>query len=339
MERRCIFAIMQTLLNGNDRCNLLVICGPTASGKTALAVAIARWYNGEIISADSRQVYRGLDIGSGKDLHEYGSGPTAVPVHCSDCADPETLYTLYHYQRDCYRALEGVYSRDRLPLLCGGSGLYIEAVLKGYDIPQVPEDAALRADLMRHSREKLALLLAAQDADRYGQTDISSKKRIVRAIEVTAAAPPRDKMSQNAISAPVLRPLVLCTRFPRPELHERIDRRLDERLSAGMVDEVAALRATGVPDERLLMLGMEYRYCTRYLRREIDYGTMVATLRREIRQLAKRQETWFRGMERRGTTVHWIDKADLEAALGVVGEYLPLYRSTRDSRFSVPLIG
>jgi tRNA dimethylallyltransferase len=296
--------------------DLLAVCGPTASGKTALAVALARELDGEIISADSRQVYRGLDIGSGKDLHEYVDGGRAVPYHCIDIADPADIYTLFHFQRDFYRAFGEIRSRDRLPLLCGGTGLYIEAVLRGYEIPPVPEDRELRQRLMRLEKPDLERMLAELDADLYSRTDRSSVKRIVRAIEIgrhRASAPP------PVPADPALRPLVLCTRWERADLHRRIDRRLDERLSAGMVDEVRHLRDRGLPDGRLLMLGMEYKYLTRHLRGEIEYAAMVEGLRHAIYQLAKRQETYFRGMERRGCAVQWIDRAEVEAARSAVG--------------------
>jgi tRNA dimethylallyltransferase len=297
--------------------NLLVVCGPTASGKTALAVALARQLGGEIIGADSRQVYRGLDIGSGKDIDEYSAGTDAVPYHLIDIVDPEKIYTLYHFQQDFYHQFEVVNNRRHLPVLCGGTGLYIEAVLRGYRIPPVPENRSLRLQLMTLLHADLEAMLYDLDENIYHQTDLSSKKRIVRAIEV--AMHPKDSPVSGADThVPSIIPLILCTRWDRAALHKRIDRRLDARFSQGMVEEVRRLRRSGLSDERLLMLGMEYKYITRYLRNEIDYPSMVDNLRRAIHQLAKRQATYFRGMERRGSVIHWIDGADADAALVVV---------------------
>jgi tRNA dimethylallyltransferase len=304
-----------------QKINLLVICGPTASGKTSLAVALAAHFGGEIISADSRQVYRGLDIGSGKDLHEYSTGKVAIPFHCIDIADPREIYTLFHYQYDFYSAFNEVLSRQAMPVLCGGTGLYIEAVLKGYRIPQVPEDRVLRDRLMRLTREELEAMLQSLDQEIFSATDRSSKKRVVRSIEVAQSSKNGHFTAADVPPQVIIRPLVLCTRWPRSVLTERIDKRLHLRFSQGMVDEVKSLRQSGVPDERLTMLGMEYKYITLYLRGELDYQSMVEKLRYAIHRLAKRQVTWFRGMERRGSTVHWIDEASLEKSQEVVNRY------------------
>lgn len=300
--------------------NLLVICGPTASGKTSLAVALAARFGGEIISADSRQVYRGLDIGSGKDLHEYSKGTFSVPYHCIDIADPGEIYSLYHYQHDFYNVFRVVRERSKLPVLCGGTGLYIEAVLRGYRIPHVPEDRALRERLMQLTREELDTMLQSLDAEIYRTSDRSSRKRLVRSIEVALHAK-NTPLPVPQGSPPVINPVILGVRWPRTVLHERIDRRLQMRLSRGMVDEVASLRASGVADERLDMLGMEYKYITTYLRGKLDYRAMVEQLRRAIHRLAKRQETWFRGMERRGCVIHWIEEACFEKAEEIVTRY------------------
>lgn len=295
--------------------NLLVVCGPTASGKTALAVALASRLNGEIISADSRQVYRGLDIGSGKDLHEYGSGNHAIPYHLIDIADPFDIYTLYNYQHDFYRVFDEISRRNRLPILCGGTGLYIEAVLRGYAVPPVPEDRELRLRLMEKEHVVLEAMLREIDTVRYEATDRSSKKRIVRSIEVALHLLQNPGLNNAAAGVSMTHPphpLVFCTRWDRTELHRRIDVRLDERLSCGMIDEVRSLRERGLPDERLAMLGMEYKYITLYLRGEIGCSEMKESLRRSIYQLSKRQETYFRGMERRsGITIQWIENADV----------------------------
>ena len=301
--------------------NLLVVCGPTASGKTSLAVKLADAFDGEIISADSRQVYRGLDIGSGKDLFEYTVGAKTIPYHLIDIADPETIYTLYHYQKDFYRTFEKVTSRKTLPVLCGGTGLYIEAVLRYYDISEIPEDPALREELMNLPRKTLDAMLHSDAPDLYEKTDLKSKKRIVRALEIARHRNNPDYKNESIHEHPVLHPQILCTRWPREQLLERINTRLRTRLAEGMVEEVQRLRKEGVPDERLFMFGMEYRFVTKYLRQELDYNAMVEQLKTSIHRLSKRQVTWFRGMERRGFEVHWIDGADFGKAREVVAEY------------------
>lgn len=304
--------------------DLLVVCGPTASGKTSLAVRLALKLGGEIISADSRQVYRGLDIGSGKDLHEYVAEDRRIPGHLIDIADPKTIYTLHHYQRDCYQAISDVRQRGRLPILCGGTGLYIEAVLRGYVLPEVPEDRALRNRLMQFSREELQEQLRKLDHSLLDRTDLKSKKRIVRAIEVATFSKTSEPTADTSTPCrPPITPLILCTRFERTTLHKRIRQRLAARFDEGMIKEVQDLRAEGLPDERLFMLGMEYRHITHHLRSATDYNAMVVELRQSIYHLAKRQETWFRGMERRGSTLHWIDNADFETAYALVRQHFP----------------
>lgn len=293
--------------------DLLVVCGPNASGKTRLAVELALDYGGEILSADSRQLYRGMDLGAGKDLDEYRTDRGTVPVHLVDLVDPRESFTLQHYLAEFRRALRSVAERGRLPILAGGTGLYVEAILKGYRVPNVPEDPGLRDRLMREPKEILEARLRALDPRLFDRTDRSSKKRIVRAIEV-AEASPEEARGPRSGPAPVESPLVLGVRWPRRELVERIDRRLDARLAAGMVEEVRGLLASGVPAERLLMLGMEYKLIARHLLGEMTRGEMVERLRIEIRQLAKRQMTWFRGMERRGVAIRWIERADLAQA-------------------------
>lgn len=306
--------------------NLLVVCGPTASGKTSLAVALAAECKGEIISADSRQVYRKLDIGSGKDLHEYTTVAKPVPYHLIDIAAPSTIYTLYHFQRDFWTCFNDVTSRGNLPVLCGGSGLYIEAVLRNYQIPAVPEDGILRKSLIVRPADELKTMLFTLDETRYNQTDLSSKKRIVRAIEVATAHKQAPQPAPDA-SPPPLSPLILCTRWNRTILHERITQRLENRLKEGMIDEVIYLRNTGLSDDRLLMLGMEYKFITRYLRGEMHLPEMKQALQHSIFRLAKRQETYFRGMERRcATPIHWIDNGDIGAACEAARELLPCGR-------------
>lgn len=295
--------------------HLVVIVGPTASGKTRLGVEVAHRLGSEIVSADSRQVYRGLDLGTGKDLDEYAAVSPPVPVHLVDVAPPERVYTLFDYQRDCYRLLEST-ARDRRlgsarrpVVMVGGTGLYVEAVLRQYRIPDVPEDPGLRARLLERPRPELVAELEAADPDLAARTDLASAKRVVRALEVVAH---RGRFGA-ATSAPLgcaLRFRVFAVQIPRPELHRRIDRRLDERLEAGMVAEVRGLLERGVTLERLHLLGMEYRYLGDHLAGACSLEEAVERLRQEIRHLAKRQETYFRGLPRRGIPVTPIAPGD-----------------------------
>jgi tRNA dimethylallyltransferase len=304
-------------MSTNPAINLVVVCGTTASAKTALAVRIARELGAEIISVDSRQVYRGMDIGTGKDLAEYAAGGDAVPYHLIDIVDPIETYTLYHYQNDFYRVFDDISSRGRMPLAVGGTGLYLEATLKGYDIPNVPEDEALRNDLMKIDKEELGNRLKKADIAQWEKTDKSSKKRIVRGLEVALKGAP----ATDARNVPSFNPLVLCVRWERALLRQRIRERLMRRLDQGMVDEVKRLLDSGIPRKRLDMFGLEYRHVSRYLFNEVSRETMIEELFTAICQFAKRQETWFRGMERRGMKIYWVENADWGVAESIIAEH------------------
>lgn len=276
---------------------------------------IALHMNGEIISADSRQVYRQMDIGTGKDLKEYQTPKGPVPYHLIDVADPSEIYTLFHYQNDFFKSFDQIVSRNHLPVVVGGTGLYIEAVLKNYKIPAIPENVSLRAELMKQQKGSLEKRLLQINKSLYEKTDRSSKKRIVRALEVA--------MSGQSITSEHhqnLNPLVLCTRWERTKLRQRIDARLEARLKEGMIDEVRKLLHSVVPRERFALFGMEYKHIALFIDGKVDYETMVSRLRQNIHQLAKRQETWFRGMERRGIEVNWVEEARLEIALKIIDE-------------------
>lgn len=295
--------------------DLIVICGPTASGKTALGVQIALQTNGEIISADSRQVYRGMDIGTGKDLKEYQTTEKSIRYHLIDVADPAQIYTLFHYQNDFYETFDKIVSRKHLPIMVGGTGLYIEAVLKNYDIPAIPENPQLRAELMNEEKSELEKKLFNLSKPIYEKTDRSSKKRIIRALEVAMSeqiATPKHHKSRK------IEPLVLCTKWERVKLRQRIDARLEARFKEGMIEEVRKLLQSGISRERFSLFGMEYKHVASFIDGEVDYETMVKELRQSIHQLAKRQETWFRGMERRGFKVNWINEANVQSALEIV---------------------
>jgi tRNA dimethylallyltransferase len=309
---------------------VIAIVGPTAAGKTRLAVDVAHELGSQIVSVDSRQVYRGLDLGSGKDLDEYRRTTPAVPVHLVDVADPGDVYSVFHYQSDCYRlfaaAAERPPFREGTPLvMAGGTGLYLEAVLKGYRIPDVPEDAHLRGELMKLEREELVERLRRQDPSLASKTDQSNKKRVVRALEIAARArlapirysdPPPLKMVAS----------VFVVDVDRRELNRRIDERLDERLARGLVEEVRGLLDGGLPPARMMRLGLEYREVTAYLTGGKKYNRMTADLKQGIHLFAKRQQTWFRGLERRGIPVTRVtpgDKAAILAGLADEAPHLP----------------
>ncbi len=305
----------------NPENRTIVICGPTASGKTSLGVKIAEKYSGEILSADSRQVYKGMDIGTGKDLEEYKLDGRTIPYHLIDVANPEEIYNLYHYVNDFYKSFNETISRSNLPVVVGGTGLYLEAVIKHYRVPNVPENVELRKELMVGDLEKLVLKLKSLDDSIYCSTDLSSKKRVVRSIEV-ATFGQTNKLQWGGENPPKIQPLVLAVFWKREELIKRIDLRLNQRLEDGMVDEVESLLKSGVTHERMLLFGMEYKYISRYLSGELTYEEMVLELKTAIHRLSKRQMTWFRGMERRGLTVNWIENADFLAADKLIQNFL-----------------
>jgi len=302
--------------------NLVVILGPTASGKTRLAVRLARAMGSEVISADSRQVYRGMDIGTGKDLDEYRPDGVAVPYHLIDICDPQEEFSVFEFQRlfyDCYVRLR---TRGIVPVLVGGTGLYIDSVLKGYDMREVSEDRSLRAELAGADDQTLAERLKAALPRLHNTTDLADRGRLIRAIEIAEAA--QDGRSQEEETVrPEIVPLVIGVRWDRAELRRRITRRLQERLAAGLIGEVAHLHEAGIGWERLDAFGLEYRYVSLYLRGILDEKQMVAQLNTRIHQFAKRQETWFRRMERQGTPIHWIDGDDDTALEVITGRLLP----------------
>ena len=284
-------------------CNLLVILGPTASGKTRLAVAAARALSGEIISADSRQVFKRMDIGSGKDLGEYGE----VPYHLIDIMEPGEEFSVFAFQQQFSKAFELITSRGRLPILAGGTGLYLDAVLRGYRLHEVAENQPLRAELAMLSMEELQQRLIALLPQQHNSTDLLERARLVRAIEIAIgqALAIEDTVQQ----LPLLRPLIFGIRIDRETLRQRITKRLRERLQSGMIEEVAALLAEGVPSERLDAYGLEYRYLTLFLSGQINRNDMYQRLNSAIHGFAKNQETWFRRMEKHGLEIIWLDGA------------------------------
>ena len=283
---------------------MITILGPTASGKTPVAARLAAEIGGEVISADSRQVYRRMDIGTGKDLADYG----AVPYHLIDIREPGTKYNLFEYQQDFFDVYQEIRRRGAVPILCGGTGLYIEAVLKGYHLSPVSQNQALRDSLEGKSlvelTEMLKELKARNGSNMHNTTDVDSCQRAIRAIEIetyNAAHPmPRREL-------PPVESLIIGINIDRELRREKITRRLKSRLEEGMVDEVRALLDEGIPAEDLIYYGLEYKFLTEYLTGQLTYDEMFNRLEIAIHQFAKRQMTWFRGMERRGFQIHWID--------------------------------
>ena len=282
--------------------NLLTILGPTASGKTRLAVALAQKLSGEIISADSRQVFRRMDIGTGKDLHEYGD----VPYHLIDLLEPGQECSVFTFQRLFLQAFKEVTARGQLPVLCGGTGLYLDAALRGYRMVEVPENQQLRAELVDKSDAELVEMLLKLVPDQHNRTDQTDRTRTIRAIEIASYQPDGQEEQEPF---PAISPLVLGIRWERSELRRRITQRLRQRLEAGMLDEIQQLHADGVGWERLDYYGLEYRYGGMFLRGELNRNDLFQKLNAAIHDFAKRQETWFRRMEKNGVVIHWLDGA------------------------------
>ena len=283
--------------------DLIAIIGPTASGKTSLATALAYDLDSEIISGDSRQVYRGMDIGTGKDLEDYVVEGRQIPYHLIDIVEPGYKYNVFEYQRDFLKAYEDICRRGKLPILCGGTGMYVESVLKGYRLLPVPENLALRERLSGKSLDELTAILSTYKK-LHNSTDVDTVKRAVRAIEI------EEYYRQTPVQErefPHLKSLIIGVSIDRDLRRKKISERLRERLDAGMVEEVRGLLNRGIAPEDLIYYGLEYKYLTLYVTRQMTHAEMVHDLEIAIHQFAKRQMTWFRGMERRGFNIHWID--------------------------------
>lgn len=297
-------------LSNKPRTRLITILGPTACGKTALAVALANELGSEIISADSRQVYRGMDIGTGKDLEDYVVDGKRVPYHLIDIVEPGSKYNLYRYQRDFMAAYDDIVSRGAQPILCGGTGLYIEAVLKGYALSTVPQNPALRKQLEGESLEtltqKLVELKKKNNSNMHNTTDVDSCQRAIRAIEIETYN--LEHTAERRPAQPV-EAIVFGLDIDREERRRKISERLRQRLDNGMVDEIKRLLDNGVAPTDLIYYGLEYKYVTEYVIGKLSFDEMYRQLEIAIHQFAKRQMTWFRGMERRGTDIHWLDAA------------------------------
>ena len=283
--------------------DLITILGPTASGKTPLATALAHKLGTEIISGDSRQVYRRMDLGTGKDLDDYTVGGEQVPYHLIDIVEPGYKYNVFEYQRDFLQAYQEITQKGKLPVLCGGTGMYIESVLKGYRLLPVPENPELRASLEGKSLEELTTILEGYKK-LHNSTDVDTAKRAIRAIEIEEyykQQPPEYR------EFPSWKSLIIGVDIDRELRREKITRRLKQRLDEGMVDEVKGLLAEGIPAENLIYYGLEYKFLTQQVIGELTFDEMFHQLETAIHQFAKRQMTWFRGMERRGFHIHWLD--------------------------------
>lgn len=282
---------------------LITIIGPTASGKTAFAAALAARLDTEIISGDSRQVYRSMDIGTGKDLADYVVDGKQIPYHLIDICNPGDKYNVFEYQHDFHKAFEEIRKKGKLPILCGGTGMYIESVLRGFKLLDVPQNPALRESLKGKSLAELEQILASYKV-LHNKTDVDSAQRAIRAIEIEelykTEAP--DKREYAPINS-----LIIGVDIDRNLRREKISKRLRARLDEGMVDEVRAILATGVNPDDLIYYGLEYKFLTLYIIGQLTYDEMVSQLEIAIHQFAKRQMTWFRGMERRGLHIHWLD--------------------------------
>lgn len=299
--------------------DMITILGPTASGKTTLAAHLAHRLGAEIISADSRQIYRRMDIGTGKDLSDYTVEGKQIPYHLIDIAEPGYKYNLFEYQRDFLKAYEDIRGRGVLPILCGGTGLYIESVLKGYKMMPVPQNDELRNRLADRSLEELTQLLSTYKT-LHNTTDVDTVKRAIRAIEICEYY---REHPQEFVDFPHINSLIIGVDIERDMRREKISKRLRARLDEGMVEEVRAILDSGVSAEDMIYYGLEYKFLTNYIIGVLTYDQMVSELEIAIHQFAKRQMTWFRGMERRGFTIHWIDaclpmEEKVERILGMI---------------------
>lgn len=280
---------------------LLVITGPTASGKTARAVECAKAFNGEIISADSRQIYRKMDLGTGKDLDEYGD----IPYHLIDIAPAGYKYNLYEFLRDAAITQTDIEAHGHLPIICGGTGLYIESYLKGLRLPKVPQNRQLRDSLRDKTLEELTAILSGMKT-LHNRTDVDSPQRAIRAIEIATYYQQHPDAAEQAKPHPVEGATIVGIEIDRRKRRERITQRLHQRLNDGMLEEVKELLDSGIPADDLIYYGLEYKYLTLHLTGQLTYKQMTEQLEIAIHQFAKRQMTWFRGMERRGFKIHWI---------------------------------
>jgi tRNA dimethylallyltransferase len=286
-----------------EACNLIAVIGPTASGKTSMAAHLARRMNGEVISADSRQVYRHMNLGTGKDYDDYIVDGVPVPYHLLDIAEPGYKYSVYEYQRDFFKAFTDIHNRGKMPVLCGGSGMYFDAAVKGYKLVDVPYNEELRRELANKSLDELNRILVSLKV-LHNTTDTDSAERAIRAIEIATF---RHLHADIDNDLPPVNPLFIGILYQRNIERDRITDRLRARMKQGMVEEVKQLLASGIPAETLVYYGLEYKFITQYLSGVLTYEEMFSLLNTAIHQFAKRQRTWFRKMEKEGAVIHWLD--------------------------------
>jgi len=283
--------------------NLITILGPTAGGKTSVAAHLALRLKSEIISADSRQVYKGMDIGTGKDIEDYTVNGTEIPYHIIDIVDAGYKYNVFEYQNDFVKAFDDISSRKNTPILCGGTGMYIDAATKGYKLINVPVNHELREDLKNKSLEELTEILSKYKTQ-HNKSDIDTTKRAIRAIEIAKYYQDNPEIE---FDYPKINSLFIGVKYDRESRRKRISQRLKQRLENGMIDEAKTLLESGVDKDTLIYYGLEYKYLALYLSNKISYKELFTKLETAIHQFAKRQMTWFRGMERKGTKIHWLD--------------------------------
>ena len=286
--------------------NLLAIIGPTAGGKTSVAAHWAYHNDGEIISADSRQVYRGMTIGTGKDYADYLVNDKHVPYHCIDIVDAGEQYNVYEYQKDFLRAFNDIVSRGKMPVLCGGSGMYIEAAINDYQLVQTPVNEELRKELETKSGDELITMLA-QLKTLHNRSDTDTRKRLIRAIEIAVHNVGAGLATAQSLTSVEIRPLLIGVKYDRESRRKRITQRLRQRLDEGLIEEALGLLNSGLTPEQLEYYGLEYKYLAKYLKNELNYSQMFDQLNTAIHQFAKRQMTWFRRMERNGAIIWWLD--------------------------------
>ena len=303
-----------TKISPSEKYNSLVLLGPTAVGKTSLGVRLADEFGLEIISADSRQVYKGLDLGSGKDIAEYNYNGHQIPYHVIDVTDLNTEYNLFNFTKDFYRAFEDISKRKIVPFTVGGTGMYLDSFIRKYELVEVPENPELRKKMEVMTLEELDQMLLKLKPDLHNRTDLALRDRVVKAIEIATymQSPEYEKNKEELLTRQEVKPLVLGTTIDRTILRENIRKRLVERLDEGMIEEVEALHNQGFSYERMERLGLEYKFVSEFLEGKIKTkDEMVQGLYTAICQFAKRQETWFRGMERKGVDIHWLtEEAD-----------------------------
>ena len=316
-----ILQIIVMVSNKNQTFELITILGPTATGKTGLAVKLSNLLNGEIISADSRQIYRGMDIGTGKDIEEYCINRNNIPYHLIDILDPSENYNVCRFQTEFQTAYNNIHERGKLPILCGGTGLYLDSVLLNYRFEPIEANTELRENLDSKTKEKLAEQLQTLDPNLYENWNTDTKRRIIRGIELAMEnGNPETNSTPNNLS----NTCVLGVHYPREIIRERITSRLQFRLQNGMIEEVETLLKNGLPKERLNYFGLEYKFIRQFLDNELTKNELFELLNIAIHQFAKRQSSWFRRMEKRGVNIHWVEEGNLKTAIQIIEPYLKL---------------